>query len=80
MYSDTYWSTYSIYSDEYLIFDDYYSSTNYTLRWYAQMKNLISIRGHSYPVTLSGNTFTANSAVRGVVYIETDSVAESATT
>jgi len=78
VYSDTYWTDYSLYSDEYLVFDDYYSTTNYTLRWYAQMKNLISIRGHSYHVTLSGNTFTANSVVRGVVYIETESVAETA--
>lgn len=36
-----------------------------------QVKNLISIREHKGNVRMIGNKFENNSAVKGVVYIET---------
>lgn len=36
-----------------------------------QIKNLLSIRRHQYTLSLVNNTFNTNSAIKGLVYIET---------
>ncbi len=34
------------------------------------MKSLVSIRGNKYDIVIAGNTFTYNSVVKGLIYIE----------
>ncbi len=44
----------------------------YRERSYLQIKNLISIRQHqTYSINIEENAFTANSNIKGVIYIET---------
>ena len=35
-----------------------------------QIKNLFSIRRHSYAITIINNTFQANSVIKGLIYID----------
>ena len=43
----------------------------YNTKTKLQIKNLFSIRQHSYPVTFEGNSFIANSVIKGLIYIDT---------
>lgn len=36
-----------------------------------QIKNLISIRGHQFNISIARNNFTGNSVVKGLIYIKT---------